>query len=36
MSGQRYILQSLKITEHGYSVTDVAERLGVSQHSIYI
>ena len=23
------------ITERGYSVTDVAERLGVSQHSIY-
>ncbi|WP_288397591.1 transposase [uncultured Acinetobacter sp.] len=23
------------MTEHGYSVTDVAERLGVSQHSIY-
>ena len=40
MSGQRYTPEfkdeAIKlITERGYSVTDVAERLGVSQHSIY-
>lgn len=40
MSGQRYTPEfkdeAVKlITERGYSVTDVAERLGVSQHSIY-
>ncbi len=40
MSGQRYTPEfkdeTVKlITERGYSVTDVAERLGVSQHSIY-
>ncbi|MCU4499251.1 transposase [Acinetobacter radioresistens] len=40
MSGQRYTPEfkdeAVKlITERGYSVSDVAERLGVSQHSIY-
>jgi transposase len=40
MSGQRYTPEfkdeAVKlITERGYSVTDVAEGLGVSQHSIY-
>lgn len=40
MSGQRYTPEFKEeavklITERGYSVTDVAERLGVSQHSIY-
>ena len=40
MSGQRYTPEfkdeAVKlITERGYSVNDVAERLGVSQHSIY-
>ena len=40
MSGQRYTPkfkdEAVKlITQRGYSVTDVAERLGVSQHSIY-
>ena len=40
MSGQRYTPEfkdeAVKlITERGYSVTDVAKRLGVSQHSIY-
>ena len=40
MSGQRYTPEfkdeAVKlITERGYSVTDVAQRLGVSQHSIY-
>ena len=40
MSGQWYTPEfkdeAIKlITERGYSVTDVAERLGVSQHSIY-
>lgn len=40
MSGQRYTPEfkdeAVKlITERGYSVTDVTERLGVSQHSIY-
>ena len=40
MSGERYTPEfkdeAVKlITERGYSVTDVAERLGVSQHSIY-
>ena len=40
MSGQRYTPEfkdeAVKlITERGYSVTDVAERLGVSRHSIY-
>ncbi|ENV33278.1 transposase IS3/IS911 family protein [Acinetobacter gerneri DSM 14967 = CIP 107464 = MTCC 9824] len=40
MSGQRYAPEfkdeAVKlIIERGYSVTDVAERLGVSQHSIY-
>lgn len=40
MSGQRYTPEfkdeAVKlITERGYSVTDVAERLGISQHSIY-
>ncbi len=40
MSGQRYTPEfkdeAVKlITERGYSVTDVAERLGVLQHSIY-
>ena len=40
MSGQRYTPEfkdeAVKlITERGYSVTSVAERLGVSQHSIY-
>lgn len=40
MSRQRYTPEfkdeAVKlITERGYSVTDVAERLGVSQHSIY-
>jgi len=40
MSGQRYTPEfkdeTVKlITERGYSVTDGAQRLGVSQHSIY-
>ncbi|MGD9698428.1 MAG: transposase [Acinetobacter sp.] len=40
MSGQRYTADfkdgAVKlITERGYSITDVAKRLGVSQHSIY-
>ncbi|EOR09157.1 hypothetical protein F896_01006 [Acinetobacter genomosp. 15BJ] len=40
MSGQRYTPEfkdeAVKlITKHGYSVTHVAELLGVSQHSIY-
>ena len=40
MNGQRYTPEfkdeAVKlITERGYSVSDVAERLGVSQHSIY-
>lgn len=40
MSRQRYTSkfkdEAVKlITQLGYSVTDVAERLGVSQHSIY-
>lgn len=40
MSGQRYTPEfkdeAVKlITERGYSVTDVAVRFGVSQHSIY-
>ena len=40
MSGQRYTPEFKEeavklITERGYSVTDVAERLDVSQHSIY-
>lgn len=40
MSGQLYTPrfkdEAVKlITERGYSVTDVAERLGVSQHSNY-
>ncbi|ENV15240.1 hypothetical protein EYY58_16245 [Acinetobacter bereziniae] len=40
MSGERYTPEfkdeAIKlITERRYSVTDVAERLGVSQHSIY-
>ena len=40
MSGQRYTPEFKEeavklITERGYSVTDVAERLGVSQHRIY-
>ena len=40
MSRQRYIPEfkdeAIKlITERGYSVTDVAERLGVSEHNIY-
>lgn len=40
MSGQLYTPEfkdeAVKlITERGYSVTDVAERLGVLQHSIY-
>jgi len=40
MSGQRYTPEfkdeAIKlITERGYTVPDVAERLGVSQHSIY-
>ena len=40
MSGQRYTPEfkdeAVKlVTERGYSVSDVAERLGVSQHSIY-
>ena len=40
MSGQRYTPEFKEeavklITERGYSATDVAERLGVSQHSIY-
>jgi transposase len=25
-----------QITEHGYSVQDVAQRLGVSSHSLYL
>ena len=40
MSGQRYTPEFKEeavklITERGYSVTDVAERLGVSQYSLY-
>ncbi|KAF1020948.1 MAG: hypothetical protein GAK29_03509 [Acinetobacter bereziniae] len=40
MSGQRYTPEfkdeAVKlIAERGYSITDIAERLGVSQHSIY-
>lgn len=40
MSGQRYTPEfkdeAIKlITERGYSVAEVSERLGVSQHSIY-
>jgi transposase len=40
MSRQRYSPEfkdeAIKlITERGYSVTDVAERLGVSEHNIY-
>jgi transposase len=41
MSGQRYIPEfkdeAVKlITERGYSITDTAKRLGVSQHSFSI
>lgn len=40
MSGQRYTPEfkeeAIKqVLERGYTTTDVAERLGVSQHSIY-
>lgn len=40
MSGNRYPeefkIEAVKqVTERGYSVSDVATRLGVSQHSLY-
>lgn len=41
MSDQRYtdefkVEAVRQITEHGYSVQDVAQRLGVSSHSLYL
>ena len=41
MRGQRYTPEYneegvRQIVERGYSVTEVAERLGVSSHSLYI
>lgn len=41
MSDKRYTdefkVEAVKqITEHGYSVQDVAQRLGVSSHSLYL
>lgn len=40
MSGQRYTPEFKdeavrQVTERGYSVQEIAERLGVSQHSLY-